>query len=83
MSEPLNDTWLVVSYEAKDAHSPKPRQVYYQGPYKACVDYVATIKSGRIEKLFRSLTRPPETDKETIQRLGYLAPLDYAKRLRQ
>jgi len=70
----LEEQWEVVSFEYMQAYIDKGYTVYYKGPYKACVDYVATVKSGRIQKRSRAITRPYETDKETIARLGYLAP---------
>ena len=76
----LEEQWEVVSFEYMQAYIDKGYTVYYKGPYKACVDYVATVKSGRIQKRSRAITRPYETDKETIARLLHLAPkTNYAK----
>jgi len=62
------------------AYVDKGYTVYFRGCYKACVDHVATVKSGRIQKRSRAITRPYETDKETITRLLHLAPkTNYAK----
>jgi len=70
----LEEQWEVVSFEYMQAYVDKGYSVYFKGPYKACVDYVATVKSGRIQKRSRAVTAPYETNKETIARLGHLAP---------
>ena len=76
----LNEQWEVVSYEHMQAYVDNGYTVYFKGCYKACVDFVATVKSGRIQKRCRAITRPYETDRETIARLLHLAPkTNYAK----
>ena len=76
----LEEQWEVVSFEYMQAYVDKGYTVYFRGCYKACVDYVATVKSGRIQKRSKAITRPYETDKETITRLLHLAPkTNYAK----
>ena len=76
----LNEQWQVVSFEYMQAYVDTGYTVYFKGPYKACVDFVATVKSGRIQKRSKAITRPYETNKETIARLGHLAPkTNYAK----
>lgn len=76
----LNEQWEVVSFEHMQAYVDKGYSVYFKGSYKACVDFVATVKSGRIQKRSRAITAPYETNKETIARLGHLAPkTNYAK----
>ena len=76
----LNEQWEVVSYEHMQDYADKGYTVYFKGSYRACVDYVATVKSGRIQKRSRAITAPYETDKETIARLLHLAPkTNYAK----
>ena len=78
----LNEQWEVVSFEYMTAYVDKGYSVYFKGPYKACVDFVATVKSGRIQKRSRAITRPYETNKETIARLNHLAPkANYAKEI--
>jgi len=76
----LNDIWEVVSFEHNQGYVDKGYAVYFSGSYEECMAYVMTTKSGRIKKLFRTITRPPETNRETIERLNYLAPkTNYAK----
>jgi hypothetical protein len=76
----LNEQWEVVSFDYNKAYVETGYTVYFKGSYKACVDFVATVKSGRIQKRSRAVTRPHETNKETIARLLHLAPkTNYAK----
>lgn len=76
----LNEQWEVVSFEHMQAYVDKGHTVYFKGSYRACVDFVATVKSGRIQKRSRAITRPYETTQETIARLSHLAPkANYAK----
>ena len=78
----LEGQWEVVSFEYMTAYVDKGYTIYFKGSYKACVDFVATVKSGRIQKRSRAITRPYETNKETIARLGHLAPkANYAKEI--
>ena len=78
----LNEQWEVVSFEYMQAYVDKGYTVYFKGCYRACVDYVATVKSGRIQKRSRAITAPYETDKETIARLLHLAPkTNYARNI--
>jgi len=78
----LEEPWEVVSFEYTQAYVDKGYSVYFKGSYKACVDFVATVKSGRIQKRSRAITAPYETNKETIARLGYLAPkANYARNI--
>lgn len=72
--------WEVVSNERNTTQ--EGYQIFLQGSYEECVHFLKHKRSGRIQRQNRSSLRLPETDKETIQRLGYLKPLDHAKRLR-
>lgn len=76
----LEEPWEVVSFEYTQAYVDKGHTVYFKGCYKTCVDFVATVKSGRIQKRSRAIVAPYETNKETIARLAHLAPkANYAK----
>ena len=78
----LNETWEVLSFEYNMAYVDSGRTVYFSGDYKACQDYIATVKGGRIQKLDRAACKAQETDKETIARLLHLAPkTDHARGL--
>ena len=70
----LNDTWEVLSFEYNMNYVDSGRTVYFSGDYKACQDYVATVKGGRIQKVNRAACKVQETDKALIARLLHLAP---------